>query len=69
MTFVSSGCNFFLLIVMTRTDASEGPIIRIYRNGNFVTLMDAVGPDVFKRTILISKSTAEHAVGDETVET
>lgn len=61
--------NFFPLNVMTRTDASEGPINRIYRNGNYVTQMDAVGPDVFKRTILNAKTTAEHAVGEETVET
>ncbi|WP_320204983.1 dihydrodipicolinate reductase C-terminal domain-containing protein, partial [Salmonella enterica] len=69
MTNVSSGSNFFPLNVMTRTDASEGPINRIYRNGNYVTQMDAVGPDVFKRTILNAKTTAEHAVGEETVET
>lgn len=54
---------------MARTDAPEGLINRIYRNGNYVTQMDAVGPDVFKRTILNAKTTAEHAVGEETVET
>lgn len=50
---------------MTRTDAPEGPINRIYRNGNYVTQMDAVGPDVFKVTILNAKTTAEHVVGEE----
>ncbi|HFG6061024.1 hypothetical protein LEH94_19105 [Salmonella enterica] len=69
MSDVSSGSNFFPLNVMTRTDAPEGPINRIYRNGNYVTQMDAVGPDVFKLTILNAKTTAEHVVGEETVET
>lgn len=53
---------------MTLTDAPEGPINRIYRNGNYVTQMDAVGPDVFKLTILNAKTTSEHVVGEETVE-
>lgn len=69
MTNVSSGSNFFLLNVMTRTDAPERSINRIYRNGNYVTQMDAVGPDVFKLTVLNAKTTAEHVVGEETVET
>ncbi|ELW8596406.1 hypothetical protein ACSQVP_001600 [Salmonella enterica] len=55
--------------VMARTDAPEGLINRIYRNGNYVTQMDAVGPDVFKLTILNAKTTSEHVVGEETVET
>lgn len=54
---------------MARTDAPEGLINRIYSNGNYVTQMDAVGPDVFKLTILNAKTTAEHIVGEETVET
>lgn len=54
---------------MTLTDALEGPINRIYRNGNYVTQMDAVGPDVFKLTILNAQTAAEHVVGEETVET
>lgn len=54
---------------MTRTDAPEGLINRIYRNGNYVTQMDTVGPDVFKLTILNAKTTSEHVVGEETVET
>ncbi|EBR5237760.1 hypothetical protein KIN91_002192 [Salmonella enterica subsp. enterica serovar Durban] len=69
MSDVSSGSNFFPLNVMTLTDAPEGPINRIYRNGNYVTQMDAVGPDVFKLTILNAKTTSEHVVGEETVET
>lgn len=54
---------------MTPTDAPEGLINRIYRNGNYVTQMDAVGPDVFKLTILNAKTTSEHVLGKETVET
>lgn len=54
---------------MTLTDAPEGPINRIYRNGNYVTQMDAVGSDVFKLTILNAQTAAEHVVGEETVET
>ncbi|EBH8752768.1 sugar-binding protein [Salmonella enterica subsp. enterica serovar Kua] len=50
MTNVSSNSNFFQLNVMTRTDAPEGQINRIYRNGNYVTQMDAVGPDDFNQT-------------------
>lgn len=69
MSDVSSGSNFFPLNVMIRTDAPEGPINRIYRNGNCITQMDAVGPDVFKLTILNAKTTSEHVVGEETVET
>lgn len=69
MSDVSSGSNFFPLNVITRTDAPEGLINLIYRNGNYVTQMDAVGPDVFKRTILNAKTTSEHVVGEETVET
>lgn len=69
MSDVSSGSNFFPLNVMPLTDAPEGPINRIYRNGNYVTQMDAVGPDVFKLTILNAKTTSEHVVGEETVET
>lgn len=69
MTNVSSGSNFFPLNVMTRTDAPEGLINRIYRHGNYITQMDSVGPDVFKLTILNAKTAAEHVVGEETVET
>ncbi len=69
MSDVSSGSNFFPLNVMIRTDAPEGLINRIYRNGNYVTQMDAVGPEVFKLTILNAQTAAEHVVGEETVET
>ncbi|EIC7149087.1 hypothetical protein [Salmonella sp. 741265098_PSA] len=55
--------------VMARTDAPEGLINCIYRNGNYVTQMDAVGPEIFKLTILNAQTAAEHVVGEETIET
>ncbi|AGR57238.1 hypothetical protein [Salmonella bongori] len=50
MTNVGTSKDFFQINLMTRTDAPEGQINRIYRNGSYVALMDAVGPDDFNQT-------------------
>lgn len=50
MTNLEGPNNFFQINLMTRTDAPQGQINRIYRNGNYTVLMDAVGPDDFNQT-------------------